>query len=179
MRKKKTTNEYVDNAKLYLEMVRYKKAIEDAEKEGKERPRIPEYVGECIWKIANNLSLNFNFINYSFREEMISDGIENCVLYIHNFDPEKSNSPFAYITQIVWYAFIRRIQKEKKQQYIKAKNLQMLSIQDSLNEVSSIQRMAPNDAMNILITDFEKSEMKKKESKPPKGLEKFVEEEDE
>ena len=82
-----------------------------------ELPRISDYIGECFLKIIQNgLSYRPNFINYTYRQEMISDGIENCLQYIHNFNPEKSNNPFiTYFTQIIYYSFIRRIQKEKKQ----------------------------------------------------------------
>jgi len=86
-----------------------------------ELPIIPDYAGECFLKIAERLSHRPNFINYAFREEMVSDGIENCVMYASNFNPEKSKNPFAYFTQIIYYAFIRRIQKEKKQQQVKQK----------------------------------------------------------
>ena len=81
-------------------------------------PPVSNYLGECFLKIANHLSYRPNFINYTYRDDMISDGIENCLQYIHNFDPEKSKNPFAYFTQIIYYAFIRRIQKEKKQTHI-------------------------------------------------------------
>lgn len=180
VRKKRSasTVDYVNNEKFYLELVRYKKAIEEAAAAGKPKPQIPNYIGECIMLIARKLSNNFNFINYSFKEEMISDGIENCIMYLDNFDPEKSAKPFSYFTQIIWFAFIRRIQRERKQQYIKAKNLQQISLADSLNDVQSIERMAPNDAMNDLITAFEKEDVKKKEKKLA-GVEKFVEADDE
>ena len=102
------------------------------ESEGKQLPRIPEYVGECIWQIANRLSTKPNFVNYTYRDEMISDGIENCVMVIKNFDPNKSQNPFAYFTQIIYYAFIRRIQKEKKQTYIKHKSLENFAINEAL-----------------------------------------------
>ena len=85
---------------------------------------ISEYLGECFMKIAQRLSFRPNFINYAFKDDMISDGIENCIQYIKNFNPEKSSNPFAYFTQIIYYAFIRRIQKEKKQLYIKYKTME-------------------------------------------------------
>jgi len=92
-----------------------------AEEEGKRRPTVTNYIGECYLKIANHLSYRPNFINYTYRDDMISDGIENCLQYMDNFDPAKSKNPFAYFTQIIYYAFIRRIQKEKKQQQVKQK----------------------------------------------------------
>ena len=82
-----------------------------------------DYIGDCFMKIATHLSYKPNFVNYMFREDMISDGIENCVQYIENFNPEKSKNPFAYFTQIIYYAFLRRIQKEKRQLEIKNKIL--------------------------------------------------------
>ena len=114
---------YVDNQKFLEEMIVYKGKCKDAKNRGEPPPQISEYVGECFMKIANRLSFRPNFINYAFREDMISDGIENCVQYIRNFDPEKSRNPFAYFTQIIYFAFIRRIQKEKKQLYIKYKTM--------------------------------------------------------
>ena len=89
-----------------------------------EPPPIPDYAGECFLKIAEKLSHRPNFINYAFREEMVSDGIENCVMYANNFNPEKSQNPFAYFTQIIYYAFLRRISQEKKQLEIKNKILE-------------------------------------------------------
>ena len=80
---------------------------------GEEKPRVSNYIGECFLKIANGLSHKPNFMNYTFKDDMVSDGIENCLQYIHNFNPDKSNNPFAYFTQIIYYAFIRRIQREK------------------------------------------------------------------
>jgi hypothetical protein len=115
---------YVDNEKFLKEMDLYKKALDEAEDSGQDRPIVPDYIGECIMKIATKLSYSPNFINYSYREDMVLDGIENCLQYIHNFDSAKSKNPFSYFTQIVWYAFLRRIAKEKKQSYIKGKLIQ-------------------------------------------------------
>jgi len=123
-KQKKTAKiHYVDNQKFLEEMIVYKGKCKDAKSREEPEPQISEYVGECFMKIANRLSFRPNFINYAFREDMISDGIENCVQYIRNFDPEKSRNPFAYFTQIIYFAFIRRIQKEKKQLYIKYKTM--------------------------------------------------------
>ena len=112
---------YVDNAKFLQAMKDWKEQCKDAEEAGDEPPRISDYIGECFLKIANGLSFRPNFINYTYRQEMISDGIENCLQYIHNFNPEKSKNPFAYFTQIVYFAFLRRIAKEKRQMDIKEK----------------------------------------------------------
>lgn len=111
---------YVNNKDFHESLIQYKKKIESSEKNGEPKPRIPNYLGDCFLKIATHLSYRPNFVNYMFREEMISDGVENCVQYISNFDIERNN-PFAYFTQIVYYAFLRRIQKEKKQIEIREK----------------------------------------------------------
>ena len=122
MAKKELKKEhYVDNKKLFEEMKKFKAECVDAEECGDPKPPVPSYIGECFLKIANGLSYRPNFVNYTYKEEMVSDGIENCLQYLYNFDPAKSNNPFAYFTQIIYYAFIRRIQKEKKQTHIKHK----------------------------------------------------------
>ncbi len=123
MAKKKTEN-YVNN-KEFLEAISvYRKKVLDAKEKGLPKPRVPNYIGDCFLKIATHLSYKPNFVNYMFRDEMISDGIENCLQYIHNFDPEKSSNPFAYFTQVIYFAFLRRIAKEKKQLEIKTKILE-------------------------------------------------------
>lgn len=121
---KKNTEHYVNNQDFLEALIVYKTKCEKAEASGKPRPVIPRYIGECFLKIANRLSFKPNFVNYTYRDDMISDGIENCVQYISNFNPEKSKNPFAYFTQIIYYAFLRRIQKENKQQEIKNKILE-------------------------------------------------------
>jgi DNA-directed RNA polymerase specialized sigma subunit len=119
--KPKQKPHYVDNKKFLQAMVEYRNLRIKAEEESTKRPQVTNYIGECYLKIANHLSYRPNFINYTYRDDMISDGIENCLQYMDNFDPEKSKNPFAYFTQIIYYAFIRRIQKEKKQQQVKQK----------------------------------------------------------
>jgi hypothetical protein len=115
---------YVNNADFLQALIEYRKLVEQAKELGKEKPIVSNYIGECILKIATHLSYKPNFINYSYRDDMILDGVENCIQYIDNFDPSKSNNPFAYFTQIIYYAFLRRIAKEKKQSYIKGKMIQ-------------------------------------------------------
>ena len=118
---KKEKPHYVNNKEFLAAMIDFREAVQHAEKNKLDRPRVTDYIGSCFLKIANHLSYRPNFINYTFRDDMISDGIENCLQYLDNFNPEKSNNPFAYFTQIIYYAFIRRIQKEKKQVTIKQK----------------------------------------------------------
>ena len=121
MAEKKKSRPYVNNKEFLQKMIEYRDSIAVAEKSGNPRPRVPTYIGSCIMKIATHLSHKPNFINYTFREEMISDGIENCLQYIDSFNPQKSDNPFAYFTQVIYFAFIRRIQKEKKHPYTKSK----------------------------------------------------------
>ena len=130
---------YVDNEKFLEVMTGYRNAYLESRENGEEqKPMIPDYAGECFLKIAERLSHRPNFINYAFREEMVSDGIENCVMYASNFNPEKSSNPFAYFTQITYYAFLRRIEKEKKQLYIKYKTMDEYS---TLEENSDMEGM--------------------------------------
>jgi len=135
---------YVDNEKFLEVMTGYRNAYLDGKENGEEqKPMIPDYAGECFLKIAERLSHRPNFINYAFREEMVSDGIENCVMYASNFNPEKSSNPFAYFTQITYYAFLRRIEKEKKQLYIKYKTMDEFS---SLEDNSDMEGMGSDAA---------------------------------
>ena len=149
---RKKSEHYVNNKELLEALIVYRSKVEKSflEINGREptredranhwegKPTIPNYLGECFLKSATHLSYKPNFVNYMFRDDMISDGIENCVQYIHNFDPEKSKNPFAYFTQIIHYAFLRRIQKEKKQLEIKTKIIErtgfdeVMMVDDSL-----------------------------------------------
>ena len=121
MAKRRRSEHYVNNKEFLAAIVAYKKSIVEAEELEQPKPRITNYLGSCFLKIATHLSYKPNFVNYMFKDDMICDGIENCVQYINNFNPEKSSNPFAYFTQIIHYAFLRRIQKEKKQLEIKTK----------------------------------------------------------
>jgi len=177
---------YVDNKKLFAEMKIYLDSVKEAEESGANRPRVPEYIGECLLKISTRLSTKPNFINYTYRDEMISDGIENCINYIGNFNPEKSDNPFAYFTQIIYYAFLRRIQREKKQLYIKHKSLERSLILDQLatqgdsgpdsgDQSAYVNLETPY--MIDFVENFERKEEEKKQArKKKKGLENFVEE---
>jgi hypothetical protein len=123
---------YVNNKEFLQAMIDWKASVLEAEANDESRPQVTNYIGECFLKIANHLSYRPNFINYTYREEMISDGIENCLQYIDNFDPEKSKNPFAYFTQIIYFAFVRRITREKKQSKIKNKLLKLSNIEDMI-----------------------------------------------
>ena len=181
-------NNYVNNKKMHQVLLDWKISLEDAERLGKTKPRVPEYIGECIYLIATNLSRKANFVNYSFKEEMIGDGIENCLMYIENFNPHKYSNPFAYFTQIIYYAFLRRIHKEKKQTYTKHK----LMVHDmtfnnlveggtsSGDHFDGVKITVDPDKMAALETLFEKkttTKKKKGEDAEPVGIEALLEEE--
>jgi hypothetical protein len=150
---KKKSEHYVNNKEFFAAMVEYKKSVNKAQKEKKNKPRVPDYIGGCFLKIANHLSYRPNFINYTFRDDMISDGIENCLQYLKNFNPDKSNNPFAYFTQIIYYAFIRRIQKEKKQTNIKYKMIE----QGGIDEFSVLPGDTNNDYKNQFLEFLRKN----------------------
>ena len=124
VRKRVQSEHYVNNKEFLEALIIFKAQCARAKEADEPRPPISNYIGECFLKIATHLSYKPNFVNYMFREDMICDGVENCIQYILNFDPEKSKNPFAYFTQIIYYAFLRRIQKEKKQLEIKQRVLE-------------------------------------------------------
>ena len=138
MTKRKRSEHYVNNKESLAALIKYREDKEIAVLQNKPKPPIPRYIGECFLKIANHLSFKPNFVNYMFKEDMISDGIENCVQYIHNFNPEKSQNPFAYFTQIIHYAFLRRIQREKRQLEIKNKILERSGFSEVFGDDNTI-----------------------------------------
>jgi len=141
---RKKSEHYVNNKELLEALIVYREKVAIAKEKDLPKPRITNYLGSCFLKIATHLSYKPNFVNYMFRDDMISDGIENCVQYIHNFDPEKSRNPFAYFTQIIHYAFLRRIQKEKKQLDIKNKIIE----KTGYDEVMTVEDGALTGAMS-------------------------------
>jgi hypothetical protein len=172
---KKTKLHYVDNKVFLQAMVDWRAAWTDDKKETI-KPPISNYIGECFLKIANRLAYRPNFINYTYREEMVSDGIENCLQYAQNFNPEKSSNPFAYFTQIIYYAFLRRIAKEKKQTHVRNKLIENSSYESWVT--------MPGDDTGYSVTGFDPMVMlpdedvykpKKKTSVAKKGLENFME----
>lgn len=117
----KKKQHYIDNKEFLRSLITYKKSVEQAEQQGLPKPRVDNYIGGCFLKIATHLSYRPNFINYMYKDDMVCDGVENCIQYVDNFNPNKSSNPFAYFTQIVYFAFLRRIAKEKRQMDIKDK----------------------------------------------------------
>jgi hypothetical protein len=165
---------YVDN-KLFLQaLIEWR---EENDKKGEQQPTT-NYIGECFLKIANHLSYRPNFINYTYREEMISDGIENCLQYVNNFNPEKSTNPFAYFTQIIYYAFLRRIAKEKKQTHVKNKMIEKGSYESwtTMEGDNRTYQVGGFDPL-IMLPEEDVYKPKKKENIPKKkkGLETFME----
>jgi DNA-directed RNA polymerase specialized sigma subunit len=148
--KPKQKPHYVDNKKFLIAMTEYRELRIKAEEEGKKRPQVTNYIGECYLKIANHLSYRPNFINYTYRDDMISDGIENCLQYMDNFDPEKSKNPFAYFTQIIYYAFIRRIQKEKKQQQVKQKMIANFGEEQMMDQLEGDDTLYQSQMLEFL-----------------------------
>ncbi len=182
-KKKRITHNYIDKKKFHEEMTKYRLSAMEAEKNGLEKPRINNYLGTCFYELCERLSYRPNFINYSFREEMVGDAIENCLSAVDNFDPnEQKQNPFGYFSLIAWRAFVRRIQKEKKQTYIKHKSFHNSGLYDQLAHgddagIVGITQMN-NDVSNRIIEQFETKMSEKKTPKQQiKGVEKFLDDE--
>jgi len=176
----KKTKHYINNPDFLQALIDYKTKCDEAKKSGKPEPIVPNYIGECFIKIAEHLSRKPNFVSYSFRDEMIADGIENCIMYFRNFDPTKSKNPFAYFTQIIYFAFLRRITREKKQLYVKYKATEQFGILDEgemfEDAEGNMQQFQMYDNIAEFIHTFEENKKAKKKTKT-KGLENFIEEE--
>ena len=162
MAKKTNKAHYVDNKKFLEAMIEHKDKCEKAKDKGKKRPEVTNYIGECFLKIANHLSFRPNFINYTFRDDMISDGIENCLQYMDNFNPDKSKNPFAYFTQIIYYAFIRRIQKEKKQIQIKSKLIANAGVENVMDQLQGDDAQYQSQLLDYLQKNVKIDEPTKK-----------------
>lgn len=171
----KVKSHYIDNKKFYQEMVDWKKQVKEARETGDTLPPVTEYIGRCFLEIAENLSKKPNFMNYAFRDEMIGDGIENSLMYCENFDPDKSNNPFSYFTQIIYFAFIRRIQKEKKQNYIKYKFLESQDHDGDFTKYLQSMGITEEEHENYKKQDEEKKQIKKRKKRKKKTLESFME----
>ena len=155
--KAKLKPHYVDNKRFLQAMIEHRTKVKKAEEKKRKAPEVTNYIGECFLKIANHLSYRPNFINYTYRDDMISDGIENCLQYMRNFNPEKSNNPFAYFTQIIYYAFIRRIQKEKKQQDVKAKLIASSGTEMMLDSLTGDDAQYKNQMLEFLQKNVKES----------------------
>jgi len=178
---------YVNNPEFLEAIIAYKKLCNEAEDSGDPTPQVPNYIGQCIYQISTRLASKPNFSGYSYKDEMISDGLENAIQALGNFNPEKSSNPFAYFTQIIWYAFLRRIDKEKKQLYIKHKVTVNSVMNGTAVDGGEDTDGAPayidlnNDYMSDFVKGYEKKmdDKKKQQVKAKKGLEKFIDDDEE
>lgn len=170
---------YVNNKEFYQLLVDYKEQCRISTEKGDDIPRIPERIGHCFYMIATRLGTKWQFSGYTYREEMVSDALENCVVAVHNFNPERSQNPFAYFTQIIYYAFLRRIEKEKKQTFVKYKSLEHFLIDASLNDEDAKAYSTfdiTNDKMKPILEKYEKKpKTEKAQQKQNEGIEKFIE----
>jgi hypothetical protein len=166
---------YVNNKKFCDEMIEWKAKVLEAREVGDPIPPVTSYIGQCFMEIAQNLAKKPNFMNYPFKEDMIGDGIENCLMYCSNFDPSKSNNPFSYFTQIIYYAFLRRIQKEKKQTLIKYKYLKSLDTKGDLSEY--LRNIGISEDEEVYFENMEQSKEPKKVKNKKKKKISFLEEE--
>ena len=143
--KPKDKPHYVNNAQFSQAVVDYVTTVNEARDAGKELPKVPDYIASCFLKICEGLSHKANFVRYTYREEMVMDAVENCLKAIENYNLEAATrtgkpNAFAYFTQISWYAFLRRIEREKKQQDIKMKYIEQSGIENFLdNELGDDQ----------------------------------------
>ena len=167
-KKEKPKKEYVNNKDFYNALVKYRQDVKHAEENNLTLPRVPEYIGECLFKIATRLSEKGNFINYSFRNEMISDGIENCLRYLLTFNPERTTQAFSYFTETVKNAFIRRIEEEKKRMYYQYRMSERMAIEDSLYEIDM------NKYDYSFIENYEETQRRKKEKIKEKKMKKVL-----
>lgn len=168
---------YINNKTLYGAMIHYRNDLQHALEHDADKPIVPKYIGESILLICNNLAKKPNFSGYTYKHDMISDGIMDCIAAVDNFDPDKTNNPFAYFTQIAWNAFLRRIQKEKKQTYIKHKNYEnsflLMDIHDEMN--GGNMQLKSNDYSSDIVRSFEDKLTKIKKQSKLTGVEKFSE----
>lgn len=181
MKNSRNREHYINNADFLAALIEHKRKCIEAKELEKPEPKIPNYIGECFIMIAERLSRKPNFISYTFRDEMIADAIENCMMYFRNFNPEKSKNPFAYFTQIIYYAFLRRIIKEKKQLYVKYKATEQFGIIDAseLFDSENEHNMPQIETYENISEYIEKFEQTMKKKKKPKGIEKFIAPDDE
>lgn len=170
---KKSKEHYVDNKLFYKEMVEWKKKYKESQEMDEPAPPVSEYIAMCFFHIAENLAKKPNFVNYPFKEDMIGDGIENCLMYCGNFNPRKSKNPFSYFTQIIYYAFLRKIQKEKKQNYIKYKFLESQDTKGDFSEFLKILGINEEEGEMYRKMSEQKDEekkLKKKKKNKSKGI---------
>lgn len=170
---------YINNKTLYTSMIEHRSKLKEALDNDKIKPQVSNYIGQSILLICNNLAKKPNFSGYTYKQDMISDGIIDCIAAVDNFNPERTNNPFAYFTQIAWNAFIRRIHKEKKQTYIKHKNFENSFLMNELWSDSENMHLKSNEYSSEVVSSYENKLTKIKKNSKLSGVEKFsiVEEE--
>jgi hypothetical protein len=192
--KPKQKPHYVNNKQFSLAVVDYVKLVREAEEKDEKLPIVPDYIAECFLKIAEGLSHKSNFIRYTYREEMVMDAVENCLKAVTNYNIEtatRTGNPnaFAYFTQICYYAFLRRLAKEKRQQDIKFRFIEKAGIDDFIQYDESgmvdqsvsrafvdqlkdrIDKVRDHDTQ---IKEFATKEKKKQKTKKRSGVELFM-----
>ena len=192
--KPKQKPHYVNNKEFSQSVVDYVKLVNEAQEAGTKLPVVTDYIATCFLKIAQGLSHKANFIRYTYREEMVMDAVENCLKAITNYNIEAATrtgkpNAFAYFTQICYYAFLRRLAKEKKQQDIKFKYIEKAGIEDFImgadvdGHIDSTTRAFVDqlrDRISVVrtndssIKEFAKEEKKKEKARKAEGLELFM-----
>lgn len=167
-------NQYVDNKKLYDALVEWLKDRKACQKAKLNNPPLPDYVGECILLMAKRLAQKGNFVNYTFKDDMIGDAMESCLRYLHNFNPAKSTNAFAYVTQILHNAFVRRIQRERRNSYTKAMlishGMHSYDVQDGDDtEYTNTYVDFLQENVTDVIEKFESAKQRKKARQQKKG----------
>ena len=183
-RQKKQSIHYVNNAEFSQAVVDYVTIVNDCQRNNTEIPKVPDYIAQCFLRISEGLSHKSNFIRYTYREEMVMDAVENCLKAILNYNLEAATrtgkpNAFAYFTQITWYAFLRRIAKEKKQQDIKMKYLTKSGIENFVDNehgdnmthqvVGAFVDNLRDRIEKVKLQDFEVKEYVKEEKKKRKA----------
>jgi len=175
----KKPRNYINNKTLYTSIIEYKTKLKQAIENDKPMPQVSNYIGQSIILICENLAKKPNFSGYTYKQDMISDGIHDCIAAVDNFNPDKTNNPFAYFTQIAWNAFLRRIQKEKKQTYIKHKNFENSFLTNQIWTNNDNMQLKSNEYSNELVRSFESKLTFASKKGKLKGVELFSEEEQE
>tara|TARA_B100000287_G_scaffold160914_1_gene151801 strand:+ start:2558 stop:3097 length:540 start_codon:yes stop_codon:yes gene_type:complete len=175
---------FVDNEKFYSEMVAWKEKLYQNQAQGMSNPRpdIPEYIGECIWKIASRFATKPNWRN-AYTDDMVGDAVEECIKYLDRFNEKKSTNPFSYFTQVVYYSFLRRISKEKRYLYVKYKVIMNSEVSDffegaenqvEFNKEELLSKFQANEYIEYYENNVKPSNKKKKKKKSVETIEKFI-----
>jgi hypothetical protein len=177
------SNHYVDRKEFYAAMVEYRRQTQEAKERGEEKPPVSSYLAKCFLDIASHLTYRRNFYNYSYKDEMIMDGVEVCLRYAHNFNPEKSNHPFSYFNKLCWQAFVHRIKKEKAQQAIKGQLILQYSVDSLFEESEEMDADINNHVIeyikeNSFIAATEPPKKKRTQTYTKSGIELFMTEEE-